>query len=246
MGPLRQLWIRSSRQHIETARTRAFQFGRVRRRRPRFLYRTLCGSHARSTSEARKHQTVEAIQPGSVAIVLSIAEDRNGHVDELTQCRRLPRFKLAMRILVVEDEPKMAELIRKGLDREHYSVLTTCSGPDGLALALASPFNAIVLDVMLPGFDGFELARRLRSSGSATPILFLTARDTEDDLVRGLDGGGDDYLTKPFSFREFLARLRAITRRLPHAAPTVFTIADLTLDRFYSPGVPGWQGDRVD
>ena len=136
-----------------------------------------------------------------------------------------------MRILVVEDEVKMADLIRKGLERDHYSVMTTHTGTDGLSLALAYPFDAIVLDVMLPGLHGFEVAKRLRASGNATPILFLTARDTEDDLVHGLDEGGDDYLTKPFSFREFTARLRALTRRFPQSAPTVLRMADLTLDR---------------
>jgi two-component system response regulator MprA len=136
-----------------------------------------------------------------------------------------------VRILVVEDEAKMADLIRKGLERDHYSVMTTYTGPDGLALALAYPFDAIVLDVMLPGLNGFELARRLRAAGNATPILFLTARDTEDDLVHGLDEGGDDYLTKPFSFREFAARLRALTRRLPQATPTILRVEDLALER---------------
>lgn len=94
----------------------------------------------------------------------------------------------------------MADLIRKGLEREHYSVMTAHTGSDGLELALSYPFEAMVLDVMLPVLDGFELAKRLRATGNATPILFLTARDTEDDLIRGLDEGGDDYLTKPFSF----------------------------------------------
>jgi two-component system response regulator MprA len=89
----------------------------------------------------------------------------------------------------------------------------------------------MVLDVMVPGFDGFELARRLRAAGNATPILFLTARDTEEDLIKGLDEGGDDYLTKPFSFREFAARLRALTRRAPQTTATVLKIADITLDR---------------
>jgi len=136
-----------------------------------------------------------------------------------------------MRILVVEDERKMADLIRKGLEREHHAVITTHTGPDGLDLALGYPFDAMVLDVMVPGFDGFELARRLRAAGNATPILFLTARDAEDDLIRGLDEGGDDYLTKPFSFREFAARVRALTRRTRQTTPTVLKIADITLDR---------------
>ena len=100
----------------------------------------------------------------------------------------------------------MADLIRKGLEREHYSVMTAHTGSEGLELALSYPFEAMVLDVMLPVLDGFELAKRLRAAGNSTPILFLTARDTEDDLIRGLDEGGDDYVTKPFSFREFAAR----------------------------------------
>jgi len=136
-----------------------------------------------------------------------------------------------MRILVVEDERKMADLIRKGLEREHYSVMTAHTGSEGLELALSYPFEAMVLDVMLPVLDGFELAKRLRAAGNSTPILFLTARDTEDDLIRGLDEGGDDYLTKPFSFREFAARLRALTRRLPQTAPTILRVGDLALDR---------------
>ena len=125
----------------------------------------------------------------------------------------------------------MAELIRKGLERENHSVMLAHSGPDGLELALSYPFDAVVLDVMIPGFDGFDLAKRLRASGNATPILFLTARDSEDDLVRGLDGGGDDYLTKPFSFREFTARIRALTRRAPHTSMPLLKTGDLTLDR---------------
>jgi DNA-binding response OmpR family regulator len=136
-----------------------------------------------------------------------------------------------MRVLVVEDERKMAELIRKGLEREHHSVMTTYSGSEGLELALAYAFDALVLDVMIPGINGFEVARRLRAAGNATPILFLTARDTEDDVVQGLDQGGDDYLTKPFSFREFAARVRALTRRAPQTSATVLRVGDLSLDR---------------
>lgn len=136
-----------------------------------------------------------------------------------------------MRILVVEDERKMAELICKGLSRENYAVMTAHTGPDGFDLALAYPFDAMILDVMIPGFNGFELAKRLRAKGNATPILFLTARDTEEDLVTGLDGGGDDYLTKPFSFREFAARVRALTRRQPQMACATLTIADISLNR---------------
>jgi DNA-binding response OmpR family regulator len=136
-----------------------------------------------------------------------------------------------MRILVVEDEPKMADLVRKGLERERFSVLVAHTGIDGLELALSSSFDAMVLDVMVPVLSGFEVARRMREAGNSTPILFLTARDTEDDLIRGLDQGGDDYLTKPFSFRELAARVRALTRRSPQATTPILRVADLSLDR---------------
>lgn len=135
-----------------------------------------------------------------------------------------------MRILVVEDERKMAALIRSGLERVGHAVMTAYTGPEGLQLAQAYPFDAMVLDVMIPGLDGFELTRRLRAGGNSTPILFLTARDAEDDVVLGLDRGGDDYITKPFSFREFEARLRALARRTPKAALPVLQLEDLSLD----------------
>lgn len=125
----------------------------------------------------------------------------------------------------------MADLVRKGLEREHFSVLTAHTGLDGLQLALSSSFDAIVLDVMLPTLSGFDVAKRMRNAGNCTPILFLTARDTEDDLIRGLDGGGDDYLTKPFSFRELAARVRALTRRTPQATAPILRLADLSLNR---------------
>jgi len=135
-----------------------------------------------------------------------------------------------MRTLVIEDDFKMAALLKRGLEQQRHSVLVARTGPEGLDLALNYFFDAIVLDVMIPGVDGFEVSRRLRAAGKATPILFLTARDTENDVVQGLDSGGDDYLTKPFSFREFAARLRALTRRAPHVAQTTLRAADLELD----------------
>jgi DNA-binding response OmpR family regulator len=135
-----------------------------------------------------------------------------------------------MRILIVEDERKMASLLRTGLEEEQHSVSVATNGRDGLELALGEEFDAVVLDVMLPGIDGFEVARRMRQSGNRTPILMLTARDATPDVVRGLDTGADDYLTKPFSFDEFVARLRAIGRRGPVPKGPQLQVADLTLD----------------
>jgi DNA-binding response OmpR family regulator len=135
-----------------------------------------------------------------------------------------------MRTLVIEDDFKMATLLKRGLEQQRHTVLTARTGPEGLDLALNYFFDAIVLDVMIPGFDGFEVSRRLRAAGNATPILFLTARDTENDVVQGLDSGGDDYLTKPFSFREFAARLRALARRAPRLAGLTLRTADLELN----------------
>jgi len=119
-----------------------------------------------------------------------------------------------MRILVVEDEKKMAELLRKGLEEELHCVSVVYDGLSAIEFARTSQFDAIVLDVMIPGVDGFEVARRLRRLDDGTPILMLTARDAVPDIARGLDLGVDDYLTKPFSFVELLSRLRAITRRM--------------------------------
>lgn len=135
-----------------------------------------------------------------------------------------------MRILIVEDERKMAKLLMTGLEEEKHSVTIAANGREGLELALAEPFDAVVLDVMLPGIDGFEVARRMRQSGNRTPILILTARDEVLDVVKGLDIGADDYLTKPFSFDEFLARLRAIARRGPIPKGPKLQVADLILD----------------
>jgi two-component system, OmpR family, response regulator len=135
-----------------------------------------------------------------------------------------------MRILVVEDEAKMAGLIRRGLREEGLAVDVAGSGEDALWMAGSSEYDAIVLDVMLPGIDGFETCRRLRSDGVWTPVLMLTARDAVEDRVAGLDSGGDDYLVKPFSFAELLARLRALTRRGEVERPTVLEVDDLRLD----------------
>ena len=135
-----------------------------------------------------------------------------------------------MRALVVEDEPKMAALIRRGLVEEGYAADIARTGEDALWMARATPYDAIVLDLMLPGRDGVEVCRDLREGGVWSPILMLTARDGVDDRVAGLDSGADDYLTKPFSFAELLARLRALARRGPSERPVVLEVGTLRLD----------------
>ncbi|MGD0124261.1 MAG: response regulator transcription factor [Terriglobia bacterium] len=135
-----------------------------------------------------------------------------------------------MRVLIVEDERAMAELLKKGLEEENHRAALAFDGVEGLELARTYEFDAIVLDLMLPRVDGFEVARRLRYAGNETPILILTARDAVPDIVKGLDLGADDYLTKPFSFEEFLARLRTVARRGSAPRPTCLRVADLTLD----------------
>jgi len=135
-----------------------------------------------------------------------------------------------MRILIVEDEKKMADLLKKGLEEENHSVSVAFDGRAALEIAGDFEFDAIVLDIMLPGVDGYEVARRLRKNHNETPILMLTARDAVPDIVKGLDAGADDYLTKPFSFEEFLARLRSVSRRGSAPRPTILTVGDLVLD----------------
>jgi DNA-binding response OmpR family regulator len=135
-----------------------------------------------------------------------------------------------MRVLIVEDEKKMAELLKKGLEEENHSVTLAHDGQAALEFAELYEFDAIALDIMLPGIDGFEVARRLRRKNNPTPILVLTARDAVPDVVKGLDAGADDYLTKPFAFEEFLARLRSVARRGSSPRPTCLRVADLTLD----------------
>ncbi|HUA21599.1 MAG TPA: response regulator transcription factor [Bryobacteraceae bacterium] len=135
-----------------------------------------------------------------------------------------------MQVLVVEDEQRMAELLRQGLEEEGHSVVSAGNGRDALAMAESYSFDAIVLDVMLPGLDGFSVARKLRAARNQTPILMLTARDATHDMVEGLNLGADDYLVKPFSFDVLLARLRAVSRRGPIAQPVTLQVADLTLN----------------
>jgi two-component system OmpR family response regulator len=135
-----------------------------------------------------------------------------------------------VRVLIVEDEVKMAGLIRRGLREEGMAADVAIRGEDALWMAAATTYDAIVLDVMLPGLDGFETCRRLRDDAIWSPVLMLTARDSVEDRVAGLDGGADDYLTKPFSFAELLARLRALVRRGPIGRPAVLEVGDLRLD----------------
>lgn len=133
-------------------------------------------------------------------------------------------------MLVVEDEKKLAGLLARGLREEGYAADIADRGEEALWMAHAVPYDAIVLDVMLPGLDGFAVCRRLRLEGVWSPVLMLTARDAVDDRVIGLDAGADDYLTKPFSFEELLARLRSLTRRAPVERPPVLTVGELRLD----------------
>ena len=135
-----------------------------------------------------------------------------------------------MRILVVEDEPRMANVIARGLREQSYAVDVAQTGNDGLYQSSINDYDLILLDVLLPERDGFEVCRELRARGSATPILMLTARAAVDDRLTGFDAGADDYLTKPFSFRELLARIRALLRRDARLQPDVFEIDDLIID----------------
>jgi two-component system OmpR family response regulator len=135
-----------------------------------------------------------------------------------------------VRVLIVEDQPKLAELLARGLREEGHAADVADRGEDALWMALAAPYDVIVLDIMLPGIDGIETCRELRRSGVWTPVLMLTARDAVGDRVTGLDAGADDYLTKPFSFDELLARLRALTRRVPAERPVTVEVGDLRLD----------------
>ena len=135
-----------------------------------------------------------------------------------------------MRFLVVEDETKMAALLRRGLEEEGYAVDIASTGTEGLWAATENPYDAILLDVMLPELDGFEVCRQLRARGRWAPVLMLTARDDVRDRVQGLDAGADDYLVKPFSFSELLARLRALIRRGARERPAILSVSDLALD----------------
>jgi two-component system OmpR family response regulator len=145
-----------------------------------------------------------------------------------------------MRVLVVEDEKKMARLLRRALREEGMAVDVAERGEKALEMAASTGYDTIVLDVMLPGIDGFETCRRLRRSGIRSPVLVLTARDAVDDRVAGLDGGADDYVTKPFSVAELLARIRALARRGPIERAPVLEVGNLRLD---PAGHQVWRGD---
>jgi two-component system OmpR family response regulator len=135
-----------------------------------------------------------------------------------------------MRVLVVEDEVRLALLLKRGLEEEGYAVDTSGDGAEALWHATETEYDAIVLDIMLPGMDGLEVTRRLRAERRWTPVLLLTARDAIDERVMGLDAGADDYLVKPFSFAELAARVRALVRRGRVERPTVLEVGDLRLD----------------
>src|SRR5499433_2987915 len=135
-----------------------------------------------------------------------------------------------MRILVVEDEKKVASFIQRGLEAEHHQVDVAHDGEAGLASALDGDYDLLVLDVMLPKRDGLSVLRELRTRRRQVPVLLLTARTAVSDKVAGLDGGADDYLTKPFEVAELLARVRALLRRGAPSGPPILTVADLTLD----------------
>jgi heavy metal response regulator len=134
-----------------------------------------------------------------------------------------------MRILVVEDEKKVASFIKKGLEEEHYAVDVAYDGETGLYMAEVNEYDLVVLDLMIPRIDGLEVLKRIRSEKNNVPILVLTAKDTVEDIVKGLDSGCDDYLTKPFNFMVFLARVRALLRREKIEKEPLLKIADLTL-----------------
>jgi two-component system OmpR family response regulator len=145
-----------------------------------------------------------------------------------------------VRVLIVEDQPKLAALLARGLREEGHAADIAARGEDALWMTPAAAYDVVVLDIMLPGIDGLETCRRLRQNGIWTPVLMLTARDAVDDRVTGLDAGADDYLTKPFSFDELLARLRALTRRAPAERPVTVEVGELRLD---PAAHRAWRGD---
>jgi DNA-binding response OmpR family regulator len=147
-----------------------------------------------------------------------------------------------MRILVVEDEPRMAELLRQGLAEEGHAVTVALNGREGLSIAENETFDLLLLDLMLPGADGFTITRRLRARRNQTPILILTARDATADVVEGLNLGADDYLTKPFAFDELFARVRAAGRRGPASLPVVLEVGGLRLNQGTR---EVWRGGRL-
>jgi DNA-binding response OmpR family regulator len=135
-----------------------------------------------------------------------------------------------MRLLLAEDDTRLRGILTRGLCEQSYAVDAVADGPSALRMAAINEYDAVILDVMMPGRDGFEVCRALRLRGSRVPVLMLTARDAVADRITGLDAGGDDYLTKPFDFGELLARLRALLRRAPELLPSEITVGDLRVD----------------
>lgn len=135
-----------------------------------------------------------------------------------------------MHVLIVEDEPEMAKLLSRGLEEEQFEVTVARDGRSALEMLSVEPYDVILLDVMLPRMSGIEVARQLREREQETPVLMLTARDSLHDIVKGLDSGADDYLTKPFSFLELLARIRALARRNEFRRKNVLEVQDVVLD----------------
>ena len=146
-------------------------------------------------------------------------------------CWRVSERGPCVRILLVEDEKRVAAFIKRGLKEANYAVDTADNGIDGLFLGESNPYDLIILDIMIPGRDGIDVCRKLRKGNIDAPILMLTARDDVQDKISGLDAGADDYLTKPFSFPELLARVRALLRRKAGAKSTTIEVADLKLDQ---------------
>jgi DNA-binding response OmpR family regulator len=147
-----------------------------------------------------------------------------------------------MRILIVEDEKRLAEIIRRGLTEEGYAADIAPSGEEAEELAACIPYDLILLDIMLPGIDGFQVCRNLRKKGLKTPVLMLTARDSVSDRVKGLDSGADDYLVKPFAFEELYARIRALLRREENLIPQKLRVGDLEMDTLTR---QVWRGNRL-
>jgi DNA-binding response OmpR family regulator len=156
-------------------------------------------------------------------------DDSSRHTMHHTLRTILQHYSSAMRALLVEDDPGLSDVLKTGLTEQDFHVETSSTYADGLSVALSESFDVVILDVMLPGGSGFDLCRALRSRGINTPVLMLTARDAVDDRVHGLEAGADDYLPKPFAFKELVARLRAITRRRP-TTEDVIQVADLEID----------------
>lgn len=179
------------------------------------------------------------------SLVIKAVRRRTGHIPakRLAICPP-PSYPGPVRILIVEDEAKTAAYLRKGLAESGFVVELATRGDDGLHLALTQEFDVLVLDVMLPGRDGWSIIEALRQAGNSTPVLFLTARDTVPDRVKGLELGADDYLVKPFALSELLARVRSILRRSPGRQPELVQVADLTLDLIRHKAMRA--GERLD